>query len=147
MVGSSLLSALAPLMMALVNPVWKYYYLELWAQILAPLNADVLYTVGLIIVSGNFPRETQALAGAVFGTVSMFGTSLGVGVCQLVALGVMKPQRENEDTKDTAFTEDVGETLKGYRASFWTMFTLTVCCVVVAIVGLRRTGKVGMKKD
>ncbi|KAF1948822.1 MFS general substrate transporter [Byssothecium circinans] len=88
-VGTSLLSALAPLMMALVDPNWKYYYLELWAQMLAPLSTDVLYTVGLIIVSDSFDERTQALAGAVFSTVAQFGTSLGVGVCQVVALGVM----------------------------------------------------------
>ncbi|CAI6306283.1 unnamed protein product [Periconia digitata] len=140
-VGSSLLSALSPLMMALVDPAWKYYYLELWAQILAPLNADVLYTVGLIIVSDSFPKETQALAGAVFGTVAMFGTSLGVGICQVITLGVMGGQ------SDTAFLENVGDMLKGYRAGFWTMFCLTVCCIVVGVVGLRRTGKVGVKKD
>lgn len=143
-VGSSLLSALAPLMMAVVNPDWKYYYLELWAQILAPLNADVLYTVALIIVSDSFPKQTQALAGAVFGTVSMFGTSLGIGMCQVVVLGVTG--REGGEGTE-AFGEDVGGLLKGYRAGFWTMFASTVGCVVVAVLGLRRTGKVGVKKD
>jgi nitrate/nitrite transporter NarK len=143
-VGSSLLSAIAPLMMALVDPTWKYYYLELWAQILAPLNADVLYTVGLIIVSANFPDKMQALAGAVFSTVGQFGTSLGVGLCQVVALGVMGP---NGNPKGDATSEDVRDTLRGYRASFWTMFASMVCCVLIAFVGLRQTGKVGLKKD
>jgi MFS family permease len=146
-IGSSLLSAIAPLMMALVDPTWKYYYLELWAQILAPLNADVLYTVGLIIVSANFPDKTQALAGAVVSTVGQFGTSLGVGLCQVVALGVMGPNSDPNGDKNSAISEDVRDTLRGYRASFWTMFALMVCCVLIASVGLRRTGKVGLKKD
>lgn len=136
---SSLLSALAPLMMALVNPDWKYYYLELWAQVLAPLSADVLYTVGLLIVSDNFPGKDQALAGAVFGTVAQIGTSLGVGVCQVVALGVMG--------SDGNSSGDADSTLRGYRASFWTMFASMVCSVLIAVVGLRRTGKIGLKKD
>ncbi|PVI04313.1 MFS general substrate transporter [Periconia macrospinosa] len=143
-VGSAILSTFAPLIMAVVNPEWKYYYLELWAQILAPLNADVLYTVALIIVSDSFPKQTQALAGAVFGTVSMFGTSLGVNMCQVVVGGVMG-KGGAEGT--TAFSENVGDMLKGYRAGFWYMFASTVGCVVVAVVGLRRTGKVGVKKD
>jgi predicted MFS family arabinose efflux permease len=146
-VGSSLFSAIAPLMMALVDPSWKYYYLELWAQILAPLNADVLYTVGLIIVSASFPDKTQALAGAVFSTVAQFGTSLGVGLCQVVALGVMGPTSDLGDDKKNATTENIAVTLRGYRASFWTMFASMVCCVLIAFVGLRRTGKVGLKKD
>jgi nitrate/nitrite transporter NarK len=146
-IGSSLLSALAPLMMALVNPSWKYYYLELWAQMLAPLSADVLFTVGLIIVSGSFPERTQALAGAVFSTVAQFGTSLGVGVCQVVALGVMGSDVNSSGDPNSATSEDANNTLRGYRAGFWTMFTSMVCCVLIAIVGLRRIGKVGLKKD
>ncbi|KAF2819985.1 MFS general substrate transporter [Ophiobolus disseminans] len=146
-VASSLLSALAPLMMALVNPDWKYYYLELWAQMLAPLSADVLYTVGLIIVSDNFPSETQGLAGAVFSTVAQFGTSLGIGLCQVVALGVTGPDASSSGDSKTESSDDTGDILKGYRASFWTMFASMICCVLIAVVGLRRTGKVGLKKD
>lgn len=146
-VGSSLLCALAPLMMALVNPNWKYYYLELWAQMLAPLSANVLYTVGLIIVSDNFPERTQALAGAVFSTVAQFGTSLGVGVCQVVALGMMGSDLNSSGGQNTATSEDASDMLRGYRAGFWTIFALMVCCVLIAIVGLRRTGRVGLKKD
>jgi MFS family permease len=142
--GSSILCAVAPLMMALVNPDWNYYYLELWAQILAPMGTNVLFTVGLIIVSDNFPKETQALAGAVFSTASQFGTSLGVGLCQMVALGVMG---SDVKSSDDATQEDVQDMLRGYRAGFWTMFASMVLCVVIAVVGLRRMGKVGLKKD
>lgn len=106
--------------MALVNPNWKYYCLELWAQILAPLGTNVLFTVGLIIVSDNFPKKTQALAGASDVNSSGDGNS--------------------------ATSEDARGMLRGYRAGFWTMFASMVCCVI-AIVGLRRTGKVGLKKD
>lgn len=88
-ITSSFLCALSPLMMALVPPSWEYWYLEFWAQIFAPLSLDVLYTIGLIIVSTSFPKETQALAGAVFSTVGTFGHSFGIGICQLVALGVV----------------------------------------------------------
>lgn len=146
-VVSSLLCALAPLMMALVNPYWEYYYLELWAQILAPLSTNVLFTVGLIIVSDNFPERTQALAGAVFSTVAQFGTSLGVGVCQMVTLAVMGSDVSPSGDPNSTSPEDAREKLRGYRAGFWTMFVSMVLCVLVAIVGMRRTGKVGLKKE
>ena len=143
---SSVLCAGAPLMMALVDPTWKYYYLELWAQMLAPLGTNVLFTVGLIIVSDNFPKDTQALAGAVFSTAAQFGTAIGVGVCQVVALGVMGSD-ESTSNSHGATSDDPHKMLRGYRASFWTMFASMVLCVLVAVVGLRRTGKVGVKKD
>lgn len=144
---SSLLCALAPLMMALVNPSWKYCYLELWAQMLAPLSADVLFTVGLIIVSDNFPERTKALAGAVFSTAAQSGTSLGVGICQVVALGVMGLDVGLSSAPNTTTNEYASEMLRGYRAAFWTMFAQIMCCVLIAVVGLRRTGTVGLKKD
>jgi hypothetical protein len=75
--------------MARVNPASSYWLLEFWAQTFTPLSGDVLFTVGLIIVSDNFPKETQALAGVVFNTVVQFRQSLGIGVCHVVALAVM----------------------------------------------------------
>ena len=59
-----------------------------WAQALSPFSVAVLFTVGMLIVSDVFPDKSQALAGAVFNTVGQFGLSFGLGLCQLVALGV-----------------------------------------------------------
>ncbi|KAF2035703.1 MFS general substrate transporter [Setomelanomma holmii] len=145
---SSLLCSFAPLMMALVNPQWRYWYLEVWAQVLAPMGRGVLYTVGLIIMSDSFPEKTQALAGAVFSTVGQFGASLGVGICQVVALGVMGPNGDsdmNDDSRDAGpGSEDIGDMLKGYRSTFWTMFGSTLLCVLIAMVGLRKSGNIGV---
>lgn len=80
-------------MMAVVNPEWSYWYMEFWAQLLAPLAADVLFTVGLVIVSEVFPEDTQALAGAVFNTVAQFGSSLGSMRCKWLVKGWLAVQR------------------------------------------------------
>lgn len=133
--------------MARVNPASSYWLLEFWGQIFAPLSGDVLFTVGLIIVSDNFPKETQALAGAVFSTVAQFGLSLGIGVCQVVALGVMgNPDNGQQEGNDVGSTEETA-LLKGYRASFWTIFAYMVLCGFIAIVGLRKAGMVGIKRE
>ncbi|KAF2438742.1 MFS general substrate transporter [Karstenula rhodostoma CBS 690.94] len=146
--GSAVICACSPLIMALVDPAWDYWYLEFWAQVFAPFSGDVLFTVGLIIVSDSFPEKTQALAGAVFNTVAQFGMSLGVGVCQVVALGVMDGSGgAGHAGGEGAFEEDAGQVLKGYRASFWAMFAYMLVCVVVGVVGLRNAGKVGLKRE
>jgi hypothetical protein len=136
-------------MMALVDPSWSYWYLEFWAQIFAPMSGDVLFTVGLIIVSDNFPEKTQALAGAVYSTVAQFGMSLGVGLCQVVALGVMGSDAQGGTGHGGGAFEDAdeGAVLKGYRAGFWTMFASMILCGLVAVVGLRNAGKVGLKRE
>ncbi|ORY10317.1 major facilitator superfamily domain-containing protein [Clohesyomyces aquaticus] len=149
-VGSSFLCSLAPSMMALVNPAWSYWYMQFWAQIFAPFSADVLFTVGLIIVSSNFPEKTQALAGAVFNTVANFGMSLGIGLCQVVALGVMSKNGHGggDDGQGDAFSNVAeGALLDGFRAAFWAMFTCMIVCGFLAVVGLRNAGKVGLKRE
>lgn len=144
---SSLLCSLAPFIMTRVNPASSYWHLEFWSQIFTPLSADVLFTVGLIIVSDNFPKETQALAGAVFNTVAQFGQSLGIGVCQVVALGVMGGADHGQVEGGGVENTEEAALLRGYRASFWTMFAYMVVCGLIAIVGLRKAGKVGLKRE
>jgi MFS family permease len=147
--GSAFICAFSPLIMALMPPAWSYWKVAFWAQILTPFSAGVLFTVGLIVVSDSFPEETQALAGAVFNTVAQFGMSLGMGSCQVVALGVQGSASGGYEHGSGSAFEDQDEraVLKGYRASFWLMFGYMVVCMVVAIVGLRKAGKVGLKKD
>ncbi|KAM0718953.1 hypothetical protein Q7P37_006025 [Cladosporium fusiforme] len=144
--GSAIICAVSPLIMAVLDPTWNYWKLAFWAQITAPFSVDVLYTVGLIIVSDTFPEDTQALAGAVFSTVGQIGTSLALGSCQVVALGVQGREQGGGHGVPSG-DQDTGSLLKGYRASFWTMFAYMVTCVFVAIIGLRKVGKVGLKRD
>lgn len=136
--------------MAVMEPSWNYWYLAFWAQVAAPFSVDVLFTVGLIIVSDTFPERTQALAGAVFNTVAQIGMSLGMGLCQVVALGVQGKDGEGASgghNEGSAGAGDVAGLLRGYRASFWTVFGYMAACVVVAIIGLRKAGKVGLKRE
>lgn len=116
------------------------------------MSADVLFTVGLIIVSESFPQDTQALAGAVFNTVGQFGQSLGMGVCQVVALGVIGKGDGQESSGGghgggISAGAEKDDLLKGYRASFWTMFAYMLVCGLTAVIGLRKAGKVGVKRD
>ncbi|KAH8841837.1 hypothetical protein MCOR27_004955 [Pyricularia oryzae] len=146
---SSMLTAGSPLIMALVDPNLSYWYLQFWAQVLAPLSADVLFTIGLIVVSESFPEQTQALAGAVFNTVAQLGLSLGMGVCQVVALGVSATgggvRHGGSGSQDAVAPTDVASLLRGYRASFWAIFGYMLLCTAVAVVGLRNVGRVGVK--
>lgn len=126
--------------MALVNPKWPYWYAEFPAQILEPLSADVLFTVGLITVSEVFPEDTQALAGAVFNTAGQFGTSMGLALMGVVS-GIVSRDSKYVDKASPAALEI------GYRAGFWTAFALMILTCVLCVVGLRKVGRIGLKKD
>lgn len=134
------LASVSPLLMALINPAWSYWRGAFFAQVLAPLSSDVLFTVGLIVVSEVFPERTQGLAGAVFNTVAYFGWSLGLNSMQVISLLVTKGTSYRDKNEPAAL-------LQGYRASFWAMFAITVACAGLCVIGLRHVGKVGLKRD
>jgi MFS family permease len=137
---SSGLCAGAPLLMALINPAWPYWYAAFFAQLLTPMSGDVLFTVGLIIVSDSFPTRTQALAGAVFNTASQLGVSIGLTTMSVISATVTMDSGVSNKASPEAL-------MKGYRASFWTLFAWMVTACLIGGVGLRKLGKVGVKKD
>jgi MFS family permease len=137
---TTFMTAGSPLLMALINPQWSYWKGAFFAQLLAPLGGDVLFTIGLIVVSEGFPEKDQALAGAVFNTVAYFGLSLGINVMQVVSLLVTEGTQYHNKSSPSAL-------LEGYQASFWTMFALTMACAVICVLGLRNIGKIGLKRE
>lgn len=126
--------------MALIQPEWIYWKAAFFAQILTPLSGDVLFVVGLIVVSNVFPENTQALAGAVFNTVAYFGLSLLVNLMQVASLLVTKSSQYRDKSSPVAI-------LQGYRAAFWVMFGSMIACATICVVGLRDVGRVGLKRD
>lgn len=137
-VVTSILCAGSPLLMAVIQPSWTYWANAFVAQMLQPLSADALFTVGLIVVTDTFPEDTQALAGAVFNTAAQFGSALGLAILQVISTTVTKEQHGENETKAL---------MEGYRASFWTMFAFMILCAAIGVVGLRKTGRVGLKRD
>lgn len=123
--------------MAVIQPTWPYWANAFVAQILQPINIDALFTVGLIVITYVFPDDTQALAGAVFNTSAQFGTALGLAVTQVVSTVVTGKSHKPE----------AQALMEGYRASFWTMFVFMLLCTVVGFLGLRNSGRVGLKRD
>ncbi|KAJ4320379.1 hypothetical protein N0V84_005873 [Fusarium piperis] len=135
---TSILCAGSPLLMAVIDPSWPYWGNAFIAQVLQPISCDALFTVGLIIITDVFPEDTQALAGAVFNTAAQFGSALGLAILQVVSTMV---------TEDSDSRDKVVALMQGYRASFWTMFAFMLLCTVVGLLGLRRAGRIGLKRD
>lgn len=135
-----ILSAGGPLLMALINTSWSYWYDAFFAQLLAPLSIDMIFTVGLLVVTDVFPPRTQALAGAVFNTVAQLGASIGLSVMAVIASSV-----SNNSKSRNISPQD--KLMLGYRASFWTAFAWMAAASVIAVCGLRGIGRIGLKRD
>jgi MFS family permease len=135
---TSILSAVAPVLMAVLQPSWPYWGNAFIAQLLQPICCDALFTVGLIVITDVFPEDTQALAGAVFNTASQFGSALGLAILQVISTRVTEEKHGMDETMAL---------MEGYRASFWTMFALMMLCAAIGGWGMRKTGKIGLKTD
>ncbi|ETR96785.1 MFS general substrate transporter [Trichoderma reesei RUT C-30] len=137
---SSTISAVAPLLMALIHPEWPYWYDAFFAQILTPLSCDILFTVGLLVVSDVFPAHMQALSGAVFNTCAQLGTAIGLTLTSLIATSVT-------NASSNADKESPSALMDGYRAVFWTMFAAMALTCVLSVLGLRTVKQLGVKRD
>ncbi|KAF4629719.1 hypothetical protein G7Y89_g8419 [Cudoniella acicularis] len=87
---ASMLSAVAPLLLALTDPAWSYWYAEFWSMLLSGVAVDVTFTIAHLIVVDVFPLNTHALAGAVFNTASQFGFTGGLAVMALISSAYSK---------------------------------------------------------
>jgi MFS family permease len=134
---SSILCAGAPILMAVIQPSWPYWGNAFVAQLLQPVSFDALFTVGLIVITDVFPDHTQALAGAVFNTSAQFGSALGMAILQVISTLVTDKSSKAESRA----------LMEGYRASFWTMFGFMILCTGIGFFGLRKAGRVGLKRD
>lgn len=101
----------------------------------------MLYTISNLIIADAFPGSKQSLAGGVFNTVSQIGNSVGLTVGAVIAATVTGGDHDQiEDLSPAAL-------MKGFRATFWACFASIALVVLVSLFGLRKSGKVGLKKD
>jgi MFS family permease len=137
---TSLLSAVSPLLFATSSPSWTYWAAAFPAMCLSPIASDVLFNVSNLIITASFKEDEQALAGGVFTTVSQLGNSIGLAMTALVASTVTMDAAKGISASPSA-------TLEGYRAAFWLCFASAVFSCGIGSFGLRKSGKVGLKRE
>ncbi|OJD21149.1 hypothetical protein ACJ73_07513 [Blastomyces percursus] len=147
-VGTAAVSAIAPLLMAFAEPSWSYWTAAFIATGAIPILADTLFTISNLVITSIFPPKTHGLAGGVFNTISQIGMSVGLAVTAVISNAVTEDERRQlaSDGKG-GLGHDEYALLKGYRATYWTLFGGSVIIVALTLWGLRRIGKVGLKTE
>ena len=116
----------------------------------------MLYTCSNLIIASAFPLEKQSLAGGVFNTLAQIGNSVGLTVGAVLAASVSGVSKQSGDDAVKIDGPEVGlpgigshqwRLLKGFRATFWLCFAALSTVVILSGGGLRKAGKVGLKKD
>jgi len=136
---TSLLSAASPLLFAIQSPTWTYWAAAFPALCISPIATDVLFNVSNLVITSSFKKNEQALAGGIYATVSQLGNSIGLAITAMVASSVTMESARGKPADPIAV-------LKGYRAAFWLCFAAAVVSCGIGSFGLRRSGKVGLKK-
>ena len=135
---ASILSSIAPLLMAIVNPNWIYWAAVFPAVVLHVIQVDVFFTVANLVITSAFSPKVQALAGGVYNTISQIGRSVGLALSSLIAQSITAASASAGRDNEQAL-------LDGYRGAFWLSFAMIVVSLLVNIWGLRGIGKVGLK--
>ncbi len=87
-ITAPIISCIAPLLMAIVNPQWLYWACAFPAIFLNPMAEGALFTTSNLLITSVFPEKTQALAGGVFNTISQIGKSVSLALASLIANNV-----------------------------------------------------------
>ena len=134
-----ILSSTCPLLMAIAHPSWSYWAFIFPATSVNPMGSDALFTVSSLLITSMFPAKTQGLAGGVVNTIAQIGKSVGLALTALIANSVTAKSLSDHEGGDAL--------LRGYRAAFWFCFALNGVTLCVSLWGLRKIGKVGLKKE
>ena len=138
---TTVLCAIASILMGIVHPNWSYWADAFLANFLNPIGADGIFTVSNLLITSMFPPRTQGVAGGVFNTVSQTGKNVGLALAALIGNAV------TANSLSTGERDELGALLSGYRAAFWFCVALIVASLCVSVWGLRKIGKVGRKRD
>lgn len=134
------IACLAPLLLAITKPEWPFWWTIFPAMFTNAIGADVLYTVSNLLLTSLFSAKTQATAGGVYNTIAQIGKSVGLASSAAIASAITAKSEIKDKTSPAALTE-------GYHAAFWYCLGLNAASLVLSVWGLRKIGKVGVKKD
>ena len=140
LVASLAVSAVSPLLLAVMREGASYWEFEFAAVALVPIACDVLYTISQLVITAEFDENTQALAGGVFNTVAQIGKSVGLALSAVVASSITAEMDPRTSSHEHSL-------LQGYRGAWWFTFAATVICILITLWGLRHIGKVGLKRE
>ncbi|EEP81321.1 predicted protein [Uncinocarpus reesii 1704] len=143
--AAAIVSAIAPLLMAVARPEWSYWTAPFFSVGLIPVSADTLFTVSNLVITSTFPPRMHGLAGGVFNTISQIGMSVGLAVTAVVANAVTGAAGSSNGVGRDAGAVDA--VLKGYKAAYWMSFAASAVIVALSWWGLRGIGRIGLKED
>lgn len=98
---------------------------------------SVLCTISNQIIADALPKSKESQAGDVFNSISKVGNSVGLGIAAVISSSVSAG----------APVRDESAVMKGYQTMYYVCITPFSIVAILSGIGLRRTGRVGMKRE
>lgn len=120
----ALMTAIAPLLYAVIKPGAIFWTNEFWGMILCVAGADFGVAVGLIFVSKLSLSSEHSSAGGLFQTALQVGNAFGTAIATLVYTSIAQ-QKVDQLTEPVEVVAGHGEyppdaLLSGLKIGFWT---------------------------
>ena len=126
------MTAIAPLLFAVIKPGAIFWTNEFWAMVLCVAGADFGVAVGLIFVSKLSLSSEHSSAGGLFQTALQVGNAFGTAIATLVYTSIAQ-QKVDQMHGPVTITVNHGEyppapLLSGLKIGFWTSCGFALGC-------------------
>ncbi|KAK0486636.1 putative efflux transporter [Armillaria luteobubalina] len=138
MVSGNVLTAVASLLFAVINPKAVYWAFGFPAAVLAPAGGGFAYACSMIYLTKVARPHEQSMVGAVVQTMTQLGTSLGVTVSTVIFDQVTRHQTTIQETSPG---------LNSYKAAQWTTLAFAALAALLALIAFRGVEVVERKRD
>ncbi|KAG2114841.1 major facilitator superfamily domain-containing protein [Suillus clintonianus] len=147
-VSGTLVTALAAILFALIDPSATYWAFGFPSTVLVVFGADFVFSSGTIFIAKNALPHERSVAGALFQTMTQVGTAVGLTVSTLVFNIVVKNEAADVGVAVNSAGTNAPQSaqLKGYRSAQWTGASFALMAALLAALFLRGVGIVGDKK-
>jgi len=124
------LMGISLLLFAIIKPTLPYWAYSFPSTLLIVFGADFVFAPGTLLIAKVTPPHEQSVAGAVFQTMTLIGTAVGISISTIVYNGVLgSKSREAGVAYDPVLNNAPrGAQLTAYRDAFWTGVAFAVFC-------------------
>ena len=136
----TLLTGVACLLFAVINPALPYWAFGFPAAILCVFGADFVFATGTLFTAKVCLPHEQSLGGALFQTLTQIGTSFGLAVSTVVFDARVQQEGGPGPTVK-------GSHLQAYKDAMWSGLAFGACGALLALIFLRGVGPVGHRKE
>ncbi|OSC97830.1 efflux transporter [Trametes coccinea BRFM310] len=144
----TVLTAVASLLFAVINPAATYWAFGFPAAILSVAGTDFVFSTGTLFVAKVCLPHEQSVGGALFQTLTQVGTAFGIAISTIVYNAALSKSslRYGVHVNEEGTNVPRPAQLVAYRDAFWTGTAFAFAGAILALLFLRSVGVVGERR-